>query len=161
MRKILLPLVAIFFFSVANAQNSNRCGSNEMIKQQMTIDPVYAKKVEEALKNKGKYSRNNRKGGPVSITVPVVVHILYNTAAQNLSDAQVQSQIDVLNEDFSATNSDYRNYDAGYGSVKGDMDINFCLVQVIHKQTKHKSFGFNDNMKYSNKGGSDLSLIHI
>ena len=162
MRKILLPLVAIFFFSVANAQNSNRCGSNEMIKQQMAIDPVYAKKVEDALKNKGNYSRNNRKGGPVSITIPVVVHILYNTAAQNLSDAQVQSQIDVLNEDFSATNSDYRNYDAGYGSVKGDMDINFCLVQVIHKQTKHKSFGFNDNMKYSNKGGSDaVDPMHI
>ena len=40
------------------------------------------------------------------------------------------------------------NYDAGYGSVKGDMDINFCLVQVIHKQTKHKSFGLNDNMKF-------------
>lgn len=162
MRKILLPLLAILFFSVANAQNSDRCGSNEMIKQQMAIDPVYAKKVENALKNKGNYSRNNRRGGPVSITIPVVVHILYNSAAQNISDAQVQSQIDVLNEDFSATNSDYRNYDAGYGSVKGDMDINFCLVQVIHKQTNHKSFGFNDNMKYSNKGGSDaVDPMHI
>jgi hypothetical protein len=29
------------------------------------------------------------------------------TAAENISDAQIQSQIDVLNEDFNATNSDF------------------------------------------------------
>lgn len=164
MRQILLPLMAIFFFSAANSQNADRCGSNEVIKQQMAFDPVYAKKVEELLKNKGSYSRNNRKGPPlqVSITIPVVVHVVYNTAAQNISDAQVQSQIDVLNEDFSATNSDYNNYDAGYGAVKGDLDINFCLVQIIHKQTKTKSFGTNDNMKYNKRGGSDaVDPMHV
>jgi len=162
MRKFLLALVAIIFSFVANGQNADRCGSDEAIKQQMAADPVYAKKVEELLKNKGNYSRQNKKGGPVSITIPVVVHVLYNTAVQNISDAQVQSQIDVLNEDFSAVNKDYNNYDAGYGSVKGDMDINFCLVQVIHKQTKHKSFGTNDNMKFNQRGGSDaVDPMHV
>ena len=150
MRKILLALIAIIFSFVANSQNGDRCGSNEAIKQQMIADPVYAKKVEALLKNKGHYSRSDKRGKPPSsaaITIPVVVHVVYNTAAQNISDAQVQSQIDVLNADFTASNSDYNNYDAGYGSVKGDLDINFCLVQVIHKQTKTKSFGANDNMK--------------
>ncbi len=165
MKKILLPLMALFFFSVAISQSSNRCGSNEAIKQQMSLDPGYAKKVNELLKNKGNYSRAAQKGRPPSqnsITIPVVVHVLYNTSAQDISDAQVQSQIDVLNEDFSATNSDYNNYDAGYGAVKGDMEINFCLVQVIHKQTKHKSFGLNDNMKFNQKGGSDaVDPMHI
>jgi len=166
MRKVLLPLLAIFFFSAANSQNpiaigSNRCGSNEMIKQQMAIDPVYAKKVNELLKNKG----NAEKGRPPaqgSITIPVAVHVLYYSADQNISDAQVQSQIDVLNEDFTATNSDYNNYNAGYGRVRGDLDIKYCLTQVIHKQTGHKSFGFNDNMKYSKKGGSDaIDPMHV
>jgi hypothetical protein len=169
MRK-LLPLVFVaFLFNVASSQTpiaigANRCGSNEAIKQQMAADPAYAKKVEELLKNKGAYNRSNKKGPPsqTSITIPVVVHVLYNTADQNISDAQVQSQIDVLNEDFGATNSDYNNYDAGYGSVKGDLDINFCLVQIIHKQTKTKSFGTNDNMKYEKRGGSDaVDPMHI
>ena len=31
------------------------------------------------------------------ITIPVVVHILYNNEKQNISAAQVQSQLDVLN----------------------------------------------------------------
>jgi len=162
MRTILLSFIAIVFFFVANGQNSERCGSNEMIKQQMAIDPVYKKKVEELLKNKGNYSKANTKGRPTSITIPVAVHVLYYTADQNISDAQVQSQIDVLNEDFTATNSDYNNYDAGYGRVKGDLDIKFCLVQVIHKQTSHKSFAGNDNMKYSKKGGSDaIDPMHV
>ncbi len=119
MRKIVLLLMAIFFFCTANSQQpiaigSNRCGSHEMIRQQMAIDPVYAKKVDDLLKNKGNYSRSDKRGGPASITIPVAVHVLYNSADQNVSDAQVQSQIDVLNEDFTATNNDYNNYDAGY-----------------------------------------------
>jgi len=155
---------AISLFIVSKAQNTDRCGSNEAIKQQMAADPVYKKKVEELLKNKGQYSRSALKGkpSPTSITIPVVVHVVYNTPDQNISDAQVQSQIDVMNEDFSATNKDYNNYDAGYGSVKGDMDINFCLTQVIHKQTKTKSFGTNDNMKYDKRGGSDaVDPMHV
>ena len=57
MRKFLLALLAMVLFSVANSQHSNRCGSNEVIKQQMSVDPAYAKKVNELLKNKGNYSR--------------------------------------------------------------------------------------------------------
>ena len=37
---------------------------------------------------------------PALITIPVVVHIVYNSSSQNISDAQVQSQIDVLNADY-------------------------------------------------------------
>ncbi len=164
MRKILLLLTAISFFFAANSQITDRCGTNEMVKQQMAIDPTYAKKVEELLKNKGNYQRKTEKGkpdnpgkppAPTSITIPVIVHVLWYSADQNISDDQVQSQIDVLNEDYSATNSDYNNYDAGYTRAKGDLDIKFCVVQIIHKQTQHKSFGGNNNMKYTKKGGSD------
>src|SRR3546814_5861889 len=40
------------------------------------------------------------------ILIPVVVHILWNTAAENLSNTQIQSQIDVLNEDFRRLNTE-------------------------------------------------------
>ncbi|WP_438969043.1 hypothetical protein [Nonlabens sp.] len=43
------------------------------------------------------------------ITIPVVVHVLYANATQNISGAQIQSQIDVVNEDFRRTNSDADN----------------------------------------------------
>ena len=44
------------------------------------------------------------KSGPIKITV--VVHVVCGTAADNISDAQVHSQIDALNRDYSATNAD-------------------------------------------------------
>src|SRR4051812_35902034 len=38
--------------------------------------------------------------------IPVVVHVVYKTADQDLDMAQIQSQIDVLNRDFRKANSD-------------------------------------------------------
>ncbi len=34
---------------------------------------------------------------PAVITIPVVFHILYANSTQNISDAQIQSQLDILN----------------------------------------------------------------
>jgi len=56
--------------------------------------------------------------------IPVVVHIIHNGGVENISDAQVQSQIDVLNEDFrkiAGTNGD------GNGV---DTEIEFCLAKI-------------------------------
>src|SRR2546422_4315212 len=36
--------------------------------------------------------------------IPVVVHVVYNTTAQNIPDGQIQSQISVLNADYRKTN---------------------------------------------------------
>jgi hypothetical protein len=48
---------------------------------------------------------------------PVIVNVLYRTAAENISDAQIQSQIDVLNDDFNATNSDFNSVPALFSGV--------------------------------------------
>lgn len=156
MRKLLLLLSILLISYITYSQKKLRCGSDEVIRQQMAIDPAFAKKVNEARKNVGNYQKINKElGKPISITIPVVVHVLYNTPQENIPDGQVQSQINVLNEDYTANNNDYNNYDAGYKSVKGDFNIQYCLVQVVRRQTNHKSFPLNDAMKFSKKGGSD------
>jgi hypothetical protein len=87
------------------------------------------------------------------LEIPVVVNVLYRTAAENISQAQVQSQIDVLNEDFSATNKDY-NLSSTYQTVKsGDIKIRFRLDTVIRKSTTKISWTTNDAMKKSSGGG--------
>jgi hypothetical protein len=99
------------------------------------------------------------------INIPVVVHVLYNTSAQNISDAQIQSQLTVLNNDFRKLNSDWTNTPSTFTSVVADCEINFCLATVsptgaattgiIRKQTSVTSFSSNDGMKYNSQGGSD------
>src|SRR5688572_28471859 len=155
-RFMLTALFSGLFLCTAAQQ---RCASHEVLKRQMLENPVFAQKVRATEKSFADYTRqggeNNKGKPPTALTIPVIVHIVYNTAEQNISDAQIESQIDVLNEDFTATNDDYRNYDAGYGAVKGDADIRFCLVQVVRKSTTHRSFPISDGMKFTKRGGSD------
>jgi hypothetical protein len=90
------------------------------------------------------------------MVVPVVVHVLYNTQQENISDAQVQSQIDVLNEDFNLQNKDASQIPSIFSDRKGNVNMRFQLVQTIRKYTSVTSWPANDNMKYSSKGGSDV-----
>jgi Pregnancy-associated plasma protein-A len=62
------------------------------------------------------------------IRIPVVVHVVYNTPAQNISDAQIQSQIVALNEDFRRLNTDAANTPAAFAGVAADARLEFALA---------------------------------
>jgi hypothetical protein len=60
-------------------------------------------------------------------------YCVYRTAAENISDAQIQSQIDVLNDDFNATNSDFNSVPALFSGVATNVGISFVLGELIEK----------------------------
>jgi len=62
------------------------------------------------------------------IRIPVVVHVVWNTAAQNISDAQINSQIAVLNEDFRRLNADATATPAAFAAVAADARLEFALA---------------------------------
>jgi hypothetical protein len=62
------------------------------------------------------------------VRIPVVVHVVWNTPAQNVSDAQIQSQIDVLNADFRRTNADAGSVPGVFAGVAADTRIEFALA---------------------------------
>lgn len=62
------------------------------------------------------------------VTIPVVVHVIYNNkAATNISDEQIYSQIQALNEDYrrKAGSNGYNTDPVG-----ADVEINFCLANT-------------------------------
>ncbi len=67
------------------------------------------------------------------VTIPVVVHIIHNGEAigvgANISNAQIQSQIDVLNEDFRRSNANILSVPAAFRGASTDPLIQFCLAQ--------------------------------
>lgn len=89
------------------------------------------------------------------IVIPVVVNVLYNTTAENVSDAQIQTQIDVLNNDYNALNSEYSSVPSLFSGVKASVGIKFQLSTIIRKYTKKTSFRADDSMKKSSRGGID------
>ena len=64
------------------------------------------------------------------ITIPVVVHVLYNNAEQNISDQQIKSQIDALNNDYRRRNADAINTPIFCKLVASDSRRAFCLAKV-------------------------------
>lgn len=61
------------------------------------------------------------------ITIPVVFHVLYKNPNQNISDAQIQSQLDVLNRDYRKLNTDFSAVvPSVFQGISADMEIVFC-----------------------------------
>jgi Pregnancy-associated plasma protein-A len=82
-------------------------------------------------------------------TIKVHVHVVYNTPAENVSDAQVKSQIKVLDRDFAAKNSDKSKTPTVWSGLVGDARIRFKLApQGIHRiHTTQTEFGDDDSVK--------------
>lgn len=131
------------------------CASQEVLERQLKENPELAAKMgqieaftENAVLNQ---SENRLVNGKIEI--PVVVNVLYKTAAENISLTQIQSQIDVLNKDFNALNSDYNQVPALFSGVKANVGISFVLDQVIRKSTTKSSWGTRDAIKKIKQGG--------
>lgn len=166
---------ACFFFLLMAMQVSaqRECRTQAYVAAQRLNKPIAAR-MEAATVFVKKQSSNRIAGitGTSSgntearvIRIPVVVHVLYNTAAQNLSDAQIQSGIAALNRDFRRQNKDTANTPLHFRSVAADVEIEFHLATadkngvattgIVRKQTGVPAFGMDDKIKFSTQGGDD------
>jgi hypothetical protein len=143
-------------FAAPELDAHRNCASHTVLQQQLAADPSLKEKMDEIESFTQRYinspDRTLLSNGHIQI--PVVVNVLYKTAAQNISAAQIQSQIDVLNQDFAATNSDYSQIPAAFLPVaSGNTNIEFVLVNTVRKSTNKSSWSQNDAMKKSAQGG--------
>lgn len=162
MKKITLFLVA-FLLSTAIFAQQRECASMDNLNFRLQNDPGLQKRMNEIetyTQSKIQQMQAKSINGDI-ITIPVVVHVIYSNSNENISDAQIQSQIDVLNEDYRRLNSDADNT----WSQAADTQIEFCLASVdpngnttngiTRKSSTTTSWGTNDAMKYTSQGGVD------
>ena len=166
MKKLLLSAVSLLLLvSCSNEESSSSselaatskhdhrgCASHEVHEQQLRENPELAAKMQEI----ERFTQNAITNGRLvngKIQIPVVVNVLYRTAAENISLTQIQSQIDVLNKDFNATNSDFNQVPTVFSGVKANDGISFVLDAVYRKSTTKTSWGTRDAMKKSTQGG--------
>jgi hypothetical protein len=62
------------------------------------------------------------------IRIPVVVHVIYNKDQENISDDQIRSQINVLNNDYQNIGQDVSSIPAPFRSVIGNPRLEFDLA---------------------------------
>jgi hypothetical protein len=154
MKFLILAFSVLLFATTLDAQRM--CGSAEYTRLNSAIV--------SGTVNTGSYTHRDTVANEI-ITIPVVVHVLYHNAVQNISNAQILSQLKVLNEDFRRMNADAANTPAPFRNVAADCRIMFCLSQIdprgrpstgiIRKYTSKTSFTLDDAVKFSAAGGDD------
>ncbi|MFN0081199.1 MAG: zinc metalloprotease [Ferruginibacter sp.] len=133
------------------------CASEEVLQQQLKDDPTLAARMEAIESFTAKYQQNPSAYRLLAngiIEIPVVVNVVYYTEAENISAAQIRTQIDVLNKDFSGTNSDIGNVPTIFRGVKaGDVGVRFVLDNIIRRSTFQTSFSTDNGVKKGSTGG--------
>ncbi len=141
--------------AAAVVTGARQCGTQEVLTRLLSEDPALASRMNEIENFTTRFAQNPSANRLVNgvIEIPVVVNVLYRTSAQNISDAQINSQITVLNNDFQALNSDYNSTPSIFQSVRsGNTNVRFVLSKVVRKSTTKSSWTTNDAMKKSASG---------
>lgn len=162
--------ILIFLSSFLTTTAQRICGSTEYTSNLLKNNPALQNSYNEIEQQIARATaKSNLRARDTSanelINVPVVIHVIYKTAAQNISDAQILSQFESLNRDFSNQNADRSNTPQVFTPFVADTRIKFCLAQVdpkgkktsgiIRKSTNIDVFSADDAMKYSAGGGDD------
>ncbi|MFT5644874.1 MAG: hypothetical protein ACI83P_002438, partial [Janthinobacterium sp.] len=141
-----------------------RCATMDVHRRLLSTVPEYARARDQIEMQAQRYELGELSAQRSGVTrIPVVVHVVWNTAAQNVSDAQVASQIDVLNRDFRRTNPDVNTTPAPFLPLATDSRIEFVLAStdpngaatngIERRQSSTTSFSSNDAVKSHGTGG--------
>ena len=130
MKKILTLLILLC--SVAVFSQRRTCGTMDKLQERINADPEFARQHQEMMDfiqdpNNPQTLFRQANSPSIVVTIPVVFHVLYKNATQNISDAQINSQLDALNRDFRKLNTDFNTVvPAAFRPLGADMEIVFC-----------------------------------
>jgi Pregnancy-associated plasma protein-A len=151
---------------MAELPEHRTCGAYEVHLAMLRTNPAYAAARAAIDAHASEFARAGRIAERTGTTViPVVVHVIYRAAAENISDAQIVSQIDVLNRDYRKSNPDVGQTPAPFQPFAGDARVEFALAStdpqgqptngITRTQTNVPQFTSDNAMKFTSQGGHD------
>jgi hypothetical protein len=133
MKKFYSVFLCLCISLFANAQQATaQCATMAVYNQQQQDPAIAAKRAASQAAAREWLAQHPNAGRTRSavVTIPVVVHVVYINAAQNISDAQIYSQIAVMNADYRLLNADTINRPTAFDSLAADVEIEFCLATI-------------------------------
>ncbi|HXU26918.1 MAG TPA: zinc metalloprotease, partial [Bacteroidia bacterium] len=169
MKKIITLTAALAFF--ANGYAQRVCGTlqhEQWLQQQNPKRAEQRKAYEQAISAfvKNAAAKQNQNNKTQSITqIPLVVHMVYSSTADSVEDAQIFSQIKILNDDYTRQNADTVNTPAPFKAVAGAPMVQYCWAQrdpngnpttgIERRKSTTTSWGADDAVKSYATGGLD------
>jgi hypothetical protein len=166
---LTILLFSVFFAGAQNAPTKFiRCGTMEMYEDAFRTNAKFRQQFFEnqiLLSRSGANTVTNQQF--INDTIAVVIHVIGSAAMQaEVTDAVLQSQIDVLNEDYQGKNSDSTRIPSAFKNLYGKSNLVFMLAAQnqygepatgIERRTNdatYTSSTFN-NAKLTSMGGLD------
>jgi hypothetical protein len=170
--KLLFVLIGLLIGVNLNAQ-IEKCATMHVLEKRMQQDPSTQLRMQQSeiqaqkwiSENKTLLKKKQDVKSQALVSIPVVVHVVYNNQTENVSDAQVQSQIVALNEDFRLLNGDSLDDTHPFWYYTADTQIEFCLASIdpngnatsgiTRTFTNTTAFGVDGSEKFTSLGGKD------
>ena len=135
MKKIaILSLLVLTSIVMSGQVNIKKCITTRLVEQELISNPDYAKGKENSITENIAWIKANH-SEKTTLNIPVVIHIIHkNTHSNigigtNISFAQIEDALKILNEDYSKTNPEYPNPPRNtFLNYWGNPDIKFCLA---------------------------------
>ncbi len=137
LKNLFTLTLLLFAFTAANSQAKyGHCGTTQAIQNRNQLSPGYAQRVNAAFDNAVQLARANKASRSNSDTiykVKLVFHVVYLDTAgftDNIPDSVIQSQVEILNEDYRRLNRDTDRTRSEFLPVAGDAGIEFELATI-------------------------------
>jgi PKD repeat protein len=132
MKKLFTTALIFTTALTALFAQQNKCGSNIVLKQQIAKNPQIAADIEELERGFSEWKTNKpigfREGE--KYVIPTVFHVIHEGGSENISKAQIEDQLNILNECFRHENADSVNTPAPFLAVAGKLDVEFRLAKL-------------------------------
>ena len=135
MNKKLIHIILVFLSTsyCLFSQQLDKCGFDLLLENALERDPSITDRmaeVEAFTKDWLADDANLQAQGRDIITIPVVVHVLWHDFSEDISNLQIFSQIDILNEDFRLRNENVGEIPEEFKDLAADVGFEFCLATL-------------------------------
>lgn len=135
--KLTLKLLLVFVLSsssfLAQVSRNNFCSHNKEVFDRVRTDVAFKNLVDsiDAVQSQHelnyKNSANSRAG--TIYYIPVVYHVVHEGGVENISDAQIKSDLNDLNEIYRKLNTNVSSVNSAFSGISADTEIEFRLAQ--------------------------------
>ena len=169
---LLITTIFLFFFfpkftiaqDSTGKQHTQHCASMHFLERQIAEDATmntHLAQIERQIADNRLQLQT--RGGDTTITIPVVVHVLYGSSVENISELQIMTQINMLNLDFNKLNSELDKTPSVFKPLIADCKIQFKLAArdpdgqptngIMRYSRTSRNWGTNNDVKNPAKGG--------
>ncbi len=130
LKTLAIGMSTVMWAGTTNAQEVHTCGTHIVRQQMIEQDPSFLEREAALNEEIRQLILNNavQRDEDYVITIPIVFHVLHLKGTENITDEQIFSAVDDLNDDFNAQNNDLSIVIPEFEPIIGNAMVEFKLA---------------------------------